>query len=166
MCPIPAYPAYMNAPAEMRALLDSLPGVYALMLYALILPHCLCLQKSNPSLFVHVALVQTSGVTSRRRSRGHEPMEFFCVSSNLSLPFFWGLSFLFWVKAWLILPASLTLSRTPGAKELYFYCAYQVCLVSCGLFLHISSLRLGKAVKRTKRLRIARENGCDIIIGK
>lgn len=61
----------------------------------------------------------------------------FCVS--LSLPFFRGLSFLFWVKAWLILLASLTLLRMPGAKEFYFCCTDQVCLVSCGLFLHISS---------------------------
>lgn len=52
MCPIPAYPAYMNAPAEMGALLDSLPWVYALMLYTLILPHCLCLQKEVQSLLI------------------------------------------------------------------------------------------------------------------
>lgn len=164
MCPIPACSAYMNAPAEMGA--PSHGGYISCYVPWSWLTVFAFKRKSNPSLFVHVALVQTSGVTSCRKSRGHEPMEFFYVGSNLSLPFFWGLSFLFWVKARLILPASLTLSRTPGAKELYFCCAYQVCLVSCGLFLHISSLRLGKAVKRTKWLRIARENGCDIIIGK
>ena len=75
----------------------------------------------------------------------------FCVSSNLSLPFFWGLSFLFWVKAWLMLPASLTLLRMPGAKELYFCCADQVCLVSCGLFLHISSFYDSEKRQRKQR---------------
>lgn len=61
----------------------------------------------------------------------------FCVGWDLC--FFWGQSFLFWVKAWLILPASLPLLRMPGAKELYFCCADQVCLAFCGLFLHNSS---------------------------
>lgn len=61
----------------------------------------------------------------------------FCVTWDLS--FLWGLSFLFWVKGWFILPASLPLLRMPGAKELYFCCADQVCLFSCGLFLYNSS---------------------------
>lgn len=73
----------------------------------------------------------------------------FCVSWDLS--FFWGLSFLFWVKAWLILPASLTLLRMPGAKELYFCCADQVCLVSCGLFLHNSSFHGLEKLWRERR---------------
>lgn len=64
---------------------------------------------------------------------------------------FWGLSFLFWVKAWLILPASLPLLRMPGAKELYFCCADQVCLVSCGLFLHNSSFHALEKLWRERR---------------
>lgn len=92
-------------------------------------PSCLSTQHLSRCLGSHLARNQ-----NRQWVHGNV-----CVSSNLSLPFFWGLSFLFCVKAWLILPASLTLLRMPGAKELYFCCAHQVCLVSCGLFLHIFS---------------------------